>query len=363
MSSEVPFVRVVPEEIERYGFAGATFVAHIRYRCATDGPGRFVGDGVRWWQVPLADLAAELHVSKDVAQRTMKRLGDAVAARRSKLPGDQTRAYHVPAYDVALTTQYAESRQAELPERDSASVAVDRRGIAPIPTRNRTGTDAESRSVPLSGEGEEGEEGRYAAAPPTAPDAERPPANSEAATPDLGDYRDDPPEDQPGPFAEAAAATAAPPRIAKLPLPLSHWPKDYPEPEPPERCPAHADWDTSREGRVPSCPPCGDARKAHQAWAADRKRWRAERHQARRLWCAECDECDDPDDGGWIKDPYDELPMPLQCPHAPIWAAWWRYHLGRPRCPQHVGRPVAEAVGCPDCARADGAPVHRREAS
>lgn len=144
----VPFVRVVPEEIGRYGFAGATFIAHIRYRCATDGPGRFVADGVRWWEVSLADLAAELHVSKDVAQRTIKRLGDAVTAKRFGPPRDQTRAYRVSVDGIGLTTQNAESHRPDLSERDSA----------PTPTRNRTDPDAESRSVPISGESEEGEE-------------------------------------------------------------------------------------------------------------------------------------------------------------------------------------------------------------
>jgi hypothetical protein len=152
MSAEVEFVRVVPAEIEKYGFAGATFVAHIRYRCMTDGPGRFVVDGVRWWRVTLAELAAELHVSKDVAQRTMKRLGNAVAAKHFGEPWDQTRAYHVPAHDADLTTQDAKSHRLDHSERESAPAERD---SAPDPTRNHTGPDAESRFVLLTREGEE----------------------------------------------------------------------------------------------------------------------------------------------------------------------------------------------------------------
>ncbi|MGV0796183.1 hypothetical protein ABQF26_04395 [Mycolicibacterium elephantis] len=324
MSAEEFFVRVVPEEIERYGFAGAVFVAHIRYRCATDGPGRDVIDGLRWWRVPLAELAAELHVSKDVAQRTMKRLGDAVAAKRSGRPGDQTRAYYVPPY---VTGQNAESHRLDLPERDSAPVPGGRREIAPVPTRFRTGTDAESRSVPLSGEVEEGGEGdRVDVSTTTA----TPTANSQPATPDPFDYRDDPPEDQPGPFGEAAAATASPPRIAALPLPLTHWPKDYPEPEPPERCPTHADWDTNTQGRIPNCGRCADARTTHEAWEAARARWRAERAEATRTWRDACDDCDD-EHGHLLGTDRTPVDPAVWCPHAVVWWRWWRHHIARPR--------------------------------
>jgi len=217
MSARVPFVRVIPEEIGRYGFAGATFVAHIRYRCATDGPGRFMADGVRWWQVSLTQLAAELHVSKDVAQRTMKRLGDAVVAKRFGDPGDQTRAYRLASDDTALTTQNAESHRAYHPER----------GIAPTPTRNRTDPDAKSRFLPRSGEGEErGRTGPVGA--PTPPAA--------LADPDA------PPNDHAAPITDAST-----------------------EP-PPRRCPDHIDWDVHRKGPVPGCGACGDYREAHARW-------------------------------------------------------------------------------------------------
>ena len=276
MSAEVPFVRVVPAEIERYGFAGATFVAHIRYRCATDGPGRFVADGVRWWRVPLAELAAELHVSKDVAQRTIKRLGNAVTAKHFGDPEDRTRAYHVP---PDVTTQNAESHRPELPERDSAPATQGRRGIAPTPTRNRTDPDAKSRHVPLSGEGEEGGEGGRADAPQAAAITS---ANSEPAPPDPFDYGDDPPGVQPDPFGDAAPATAAPPTWVRGPYG--------------PRCRRHANIEVP-----PNCPGCGAARKAakteddeaeERAAAA-----RAAAHKARVRAVADCQRCDDM---GWL---------------------------------------------------------------
>lgn len=138
------FIRVVPAEIGRHGFAGATVLALIRYRCATDGPGRFVADGVRWWRASLADIAAELHVSRDVVKRTLKSLGDAVAAKNFESNGGRTLAYHVS----ALTSERAESPQAGQRKGESATTIG----------RNRHDHGAESPFAPLHGEGGEGGE-------------------------------------------------------------------------------------------------------------------------------------------------------------------------------------------------------------
>lgn len=321
----MPFVRVVPEEIERYGFAGAVFVAHIRFRCATDGPGRFVVDGVRWWRVTLADLAAELCVSKDVAQRTMKRLGDAVSAKRFGPPSDQTLAYRVA---VAATCQNAESHRLDLPERGIAPVDNDRRDIASVPTRNRTGTDAISRSVPLLGEGEEGGRSGRVDSSTTAATA---PANSEPATPEPDPFRDDPPEhfpeannqpatpeydpfdypDDDGPDGASADGDASPtPAELAAAAELPVHPDDRPaftEPEPSRYCPDHPN-DTDER-----CGACGDARRARKAWDERREAAAAAAKAGRRAWIAACRQCDP---SGWRLGP-DRAPVDpaVRCNH------------------------------------------------
>lgn len=152
-----PFIRVVPEEIGRYGADGAIVLAHIRYRCETDGPGRFVVYGVRWWRVSLAGIAEELCMSRDAVKRTMKRLGDAVTANHFEPFDNQTRAYHVPAYGNAMTCEGADSHRPDLPGGESALP----------PGRIRTTPGAIPPSTHLSGElGEVGGEGGRAGAPP-----------------------------------------------------------------------------------------------------------------------------------------------------------------------------------------------------
>jgi hypothetical protein len=181
---------------------------------------------------------------------------------------------------------------------------------------------------------------------------------AEPAAPEPLDYGDDPPEDQTATNDEpaaSAAASAAPPHIAALPVALIHWPDEYPECKPAERCPTHADWNTDEDGPVPKCGACGDRRKAPEAWEARRSKWFTRRGDARRAWNTECGECDDE---GWILDPWDELPAPLRCPHATIWWAWWQHHRAHQRCDTHTDVPLADAIGCPDCDLAD-----RREAA
>lgn len=149
---------------------------------------------------------------------------------------------------------------------------------------------------------------------------DRPEASS---TPEPDTFGDDPPEgqstdDEPRP---PAAARAAPPdRIAALPLPPIHWPADYPDPEPPARCPKHADHD----GWVQEpCRLCAAADKAHKAWEANRAQWRKDRATAIQAWIGACNQCDEE---GWTKDdPEDELPA-LKCPHAPNLGAWSTLH-------------------------------------
>lgn len=260
------FSKVIHDEIALYGFAGATVLAHIRFRCGTDGPGRFVADGIRWWEVSLADLGAELYVSKDVAQRAIKRLGNAVTAKRFGPPGDQTRAYHVAAYP---TSQNAESHQLDLPERDSASASRPEREIAPGPTRYRTGTDAISHSLPLSGEAKEGGEGSGASGQSTDSLDAGELANSEPAAHDPGKPRDDlqPPLTQSRNNDHARVDTTA-----------GTPPSPY--------CRRHPG------GTQERCRDCGDARKLREAWDAEQSE-RANAERAAGLAAIEaCPACD-----------------------------------------------------------------------
>lgn len=89
-----PFFKVVPEEVERYGPAAAIVLAHIRYRCESDGPGRSVIDGERWWRVSVADLAAEVGLSVQPVRTALKALAGTVVAKRFS-SDDTTKAYRL----------------------------------------------------------------------------------------------------------------------------------------------------------------------------------------------------------------------------------------------------------------------------
>lgn len=131
MSGQLGFIKVVPAEVAQHGPAGAIVLAHIRYRCESDGPGRVHRDGHRWWRVSLTHLAAELGLSRDAVYRALKRLGGVVVAKHLEASDDRTMAYRVAAACDATTSQIAESRngstsdiaetqRSDRPYRDSA---------------------------------------------------------------------------------------------------------------------------------------------------------------------------------------------------------------------------------------------------
>lgn len=145
-------------------------------------------------------------------------------------------------------------------------------------------------------------------------------ARGAAPTLDPGQFRNDPLEAQSTIRSTSPAAAIAAPDLMALPVPPIHWPDDYPRPEPPVRCPKHA----NHHGWLQeTCPPCGTADKAHKAWGAKRAQWRKDRAAAIQAWIAACDQCDE---AGWLMDdPEDELPA-VKCLHAPNVIAWSALH-------------------------------------
>lgn len=139
-----PFLRAVPDEIERYGGTGAAIAAAavlalIRWRCETPGPGRIQDDsGCCWWRVSHGDLAAEAGLTVHTARTALRRLtaDGAVVAKQLARTEDQTRAYRVADTGSALTSQLGHSQQADQPvgPQPEGVWAVARGGVGYSPT-------------------------------------------------------------------------------------------------------------------------------------------------------------------------------------------------------------------------------------
>lgn len=124
---------------------------------------------------------------------------------------------------------------------------------------------------------------------------------AEPATPDPFDYGDDPPEEHPDPFGDAAPAIAGPPTpdeiaaAADLPSHPDGWPTTFEEREPSRYCPDHPDDTTDK------CEACRNARKAypaaHAAWVERRQEFTTARAAARPAWISACRQCDE---AGWV---------------------------------------------------------------
>jgi hypothetical protein len=140
-----PFVRVVPDEVERFGAPAAIVLAHIRYRCESDGPDRFEVDGLRWWRVSTVDLGSEIGLSRQTVRTALRTLNQVVSANAftrwdaDARTIDQTRAYRV------LTCEGLEST-----EPDVRMVACNQDVVDSNQGRgwNQPGTWLESTNVP-----------------------------------------------------------------------------------------------------------------------------------------------------------------------------------------------------------------------
>lgn len=167
MSGQV-FIRVMPEEVEQHGPAAAIVLAQIRYRCASDGPGRIQREGHRWWRVSYDELGGEVGLSAKTVRGAVNALRDVVSAKHFPPLSNQSRAFRITKGDDAMTSQKTERADADQPDdrrgRPSASQGISKcptgqfhlpHGASALPTR----------------EVEEGEEaaGSRLAAPAAAP--------------------------------------------------------------------------------------------------------------------------------------------------------------------------------------------------
>jgi hypothetical protein len=154
-----------------------------------------------------------------------------------------------------------------------------------------------------------------------------------APRPDSDPFRDDLPEDQSEIEQQAAADIDAPPDgvghryttppptvgelaiAANLPRPPLHWPDVFPEPVPTRFCDQHP---TGTGGK---CPPCGDARRAYEAWDDRRHKFNSALAAAKAAWQAVCRQCDEKGwelgDDGLVRD------YGMRCLHPRWWEAYW----------------------------------------
>jgi hypothetical protein len=129
-----PFVRVLPDEVLRYGAPAAIVLAHIRYRCESEGEDRFTVDGLRFWRVSHVDLGSEVGLSRQSVRTALSALIGIVSAKTfpqwdaDARTVDQTRAYSV------LTSEGLESTAADVQMVDTNQ---DRVGINHDPGWNQ----------------------------------------------------------------------------------------------------------------------------------------------------------------------------------------------------------------------------------
>lgn len=170
------FIRVVPGEVEEYGAAAAIVLAHIRYRCESDGPGRIDRDGLRWWRVSYDDLGRETGLTTKTIRGALKALGGMVLANHFPPLNDQSRAYRIAEDADPVTSQKTERADGDQPEdREGRSDAES--GSSKCP-EGQLGLPAGASALPietLEKGGEEPGARRAPAPPPSSPQS----ANSE----------------------------------------------------------------------------------------------------------------------------------------------------------------------------------------
>ncbi|TDO15005.1 hypothetical protein EV580_3145 [Mycobacterium sp. BK086] len=219
-------------------------LAHIRYRCSTDGPGRVARDGQRWWRTSQSGIACEVGLSVKGVRTALRTLGEAVAAKHFPPLTDQSLAYR-PAYtdnstDLPVADTGEVSNRADLP---LAEIGVSVAATGEVPRQNGHGTSPKMAPVPFGKNPEEGGEGGGVPRPP-----------------------------EPRPISPETANSNRSRR----------------------RCPRHRH--IVRDEDVPPCGGCRDASKAFAAEQREDKRLRAETEANALKDCLMCDE-------GWVVGP------------------------------------------------------------
>ncbi|WP_236975245.1 MULTISPECIES: hypothetical protein [Mycobacterium] len=85
----------MPDEVERYGAAAALVLAHIRYRCESNGPGRVTVAGVRWWRVSYSEFGSEVGLSGSAIRRALERLANSIEVAEHPPREDRRRSYKI----------------------------------------------------------------------------------------------------------------------------------------------------------------------------------------------------------------------------------------------------------------------------
>ena len=264
-TSTPAFSQVIHAEIAQYGFAGATLLALIRFRCLTDGPDRVSVNGVRHWKVSYADIGKVLGVTKDVVRTGLAKCGDAITANQVAPFDDRKKAYHVPPYDEALNSKWESDHTPD----QQVGISPPHVGNPPHPVVKIPHPVVDSPHVPISVEGEEGGEGDGSSGQPAATLLDGELANSEPATP------------------EANRPANVPPTQLTTQLATSP-PSPY--------CARHP------QGTTANCAACGAARKEREAFDQEQAALIDAERAAIRAEISACPECDqngftEPDDG------------------------------------------------------------------
>lgn len=159
------FIRVVPDEIEQHGAAAAILLAHIRFRCQTDGPDRIVREDGRWWQVARRVMGQEVGLTARAVGIALERLGDRVSAKYLAGEGGQPWAYQVTEAESSSNTFSMGGATS------SNALLVGGTENVDTPVRKRRHPSTQTQSSLPSRELEE--EGRSAAAPRSPQSASR----------------------------------------------------------------------------------------------------------------------------------------------------------------------------------------------
>lgn len=239
------FIQVIPAEVERYGANGAILLAHIRFRCGSDGPGRLTVEGLRWWRVPLAQLAHETGLSVAGVRTGLKALKDVVATEHFRPLSDQSRAYRVVNHENGADLPVADFNSwADLPDVENdisdAEIGNSRR-------RNQHLQLPKSTDVLPIKKLEKGE--NAAGAPPGE-------QTDKTAASQLSQRRPQKPANS-GKAAPNGAMSRDEKRFRNLCT-------SVPAEPPPQTCATHAYWDGPDK-----CQECGYDRRAFKQWHAD----------------------------------------------------------------------------------------------